>query len=179
MATNDGQAIEAWVSAGAKLLRYWRIPNPEAPHVEAKNPAGLPDWSRISDGGNGASAGECIAWLKGEGATVAGYVRRVVEPHNRKYPDKPIEVPANVLPGIGVLPASLGKLVVDVDLASKKALATMRGPGRQRRSIAGYAAVVGKLRKPDGEQRSPSGGLHCYSCRRHPGRSDGQRDLGD
>ena len=158
----DEQALKVLVDAGAALLRYWRIPNPEAPHVEAKNPEGFGDWARVARGKPGATLDECRRWLAGEDCTLADYERRVVEPHNRKYPKRPIAAPAKVLPGIGLLPASLGRLVVDVDLASKRALADMPGHERQRRSIAGHDAVRRRLGEPDGVQRSPSGGLHLY-----------------
>ena len=159
----DEQALKALIDAGAKLLRYWQLPDPKAPHVVGKNPEGLGDWHRISAGGAGATLESCLRWLRGEGCTVADFVTRVVEPHARRYPDKkPIPVPASVKPGIGLLPASIGKLVVDVDLASKRALKTMTMPVRRDRAIAGLAAVDAALRTPDGSQTTPSDGLHLY-----------------
>ena len=159
----DGEALKVLVEAGAKLLRYWRLPNSEAPHVEGKSPEGLGDWANVSAGRGGASAESCAAWLRGEGCTVDRFKAVVVDRYNAQHPDKrPMEAPASVAPGIGILPASIRRLVVDIDLASKKALADMPGPERQRRAMAGHAAVVAKLGDPDGVQRSPSGGLHCY-----------------
>lgn len=147
----DEQALRVLLDAGAKLLRFRRKPDPEAPHVEAKNPEGFGDWHRIADGGDGATFDACVGWLTIGMATV----ERNGEPVTLRLGD-------GERAGIGVLPASLGKLVVDIDLASKRALKTMAGPERQRRSIAGHDAVVAKLGKPDGVQRSPSGGLHLY-----------------
>lgn len=160
---SDEQALKTLIAAGAKLLRYWQLPDPSAPHVVGKNPEGLGDWHRIAGGGPGATLEACIAWLRGEECTLANFVARVVEPHARRYPDKkPIDVPASVKPGIGLLPSSIGKLVVDVDLASKRALKTMAGDERRDRAIAGLAAVDAALRTPDGSQTTPSDGLHLY-----------------
>lgn len=147
----DEQALRVLLKAGAKLLRFRRKPDPEAPHVEAKNPEGFGDWHRIADGGAGATLDECIAWLTKGTAAV-----------DRNGESVTLRLGDGERAGIGLLPASLGKLVVDIDLASKRALKTMAGPERQRRSIAGHDAVVAKLGEPDGVQRSPSGGLHLY-----------------
>ena len=147
----DEQALRVLLAAGAKLLRFRRKPDPEAPHVEAKNPEGFGDWHRIANEGDGATLDECVAWLTKGTATV----ERNGEPVTLRLGD-------GERPGIGLLPASLGKLVVDIDLASKRELKTMPAPERQRRSIEGHKAVVAKLGEPDGVQRSPSAGLHCY-----------------
>ena len=148
---NNEQTLKVLLDAGAKLLRFRRIPNPKAPHVEAKNPEGFGDWHRIAHGGPGATLADCLTWLNDGIAEVERAGERVT-----------IHLGEGEQAGIGLLPASLDKLVVDIDLASKRALASMPAPERQRRSIAGHDAVVAKLGKPDGVQRSPSGGLHCY-----------------
>ena len=147
----DEQALKVLLDAGAKLLRFRRKPDPEAAHVEAKNPEGFGDWHRISAGGAGATLDECVEWLTSGTARV-----------ERNGEIVTLRLGDGEGAGIGLLPASLGKLVVDIDLASKRELKTMPGRERALRSLAGHGAVRRGLGKPDGVQRSPSGGLHFY-----------------
>ena len=147
----DEQALKVLLDAGAKLLRFRRIPDPEAAHVEAKNPEGFGDWHRIASGGDGATLDECVEWLTSGTARV-----------ERSGEIVTLRLGDGERAGIGLLPASIGKLVVDIDLASKRELKTM--PGRERfvRALAGPGAVRGGLGKPDGVQHTPSAGLHYY-----------------
>ena len=73
------QALKVPIDAGAKLLRFWRLPHAEALHVEAKNPEGVGGWHCISRGDAGAmlaagrafslSAGDVARLVKGETST--------------------------------------------------------------------------------------------------------------
>ena len=141
--TNE-QALKVLLDAGAKLLRFRRKPDPEAPRVEAKNPKGFGDWSRISAGGPGATLDECVEWLTSGTARVVRNGEIVT-----------LRLGDGERAGIGLLPASIGKLVVDIDL-------TMPGREWGLRSLAGHGAVRRAIGKPDGVQSSPSGGPHFY-----------------
>ena len=61
-------------------------------------------------------------------------------------------------PQVGCIPASLGAIVVDIDVPKH----IKDAPARQAELIRRYDMVVANMGKPVAEIRTPSGGLHCW-----------------
>lgn len=163
----DEKALWTLFECGAKLLRFRQIPDAEAPHMVDKRPLGVSegkpgteeyrswgDWPSIAAGGPGARFDECLEWLREGTATV-------LCPGRREGPEEvTFRLRDGERPGLGLLPASLGRVVVDMDLASKKG---RYGPCRRR---SGHDARKPAIRRwlPDSMSLTGCNGLRMDPC---------------